>query len=301
MKRILLLALLCAFTFCSQLSAQTQLAGWTFETAATPASPNTPTTFAATLGTQNDGTANLYLNGSNGSSSWTQNGELSAFAGTTTNDPRATKVAGNALALINSSANGKAIVFKFSMANFKDPILTYAAQRTSSGFTTETWAYSLNGTSFTDIVAISGTSIPSAFGTIVQTVDMSTINTIDGAAVVYLRMTVIGATSSSGNNRLDNFVINATPAIPPTFTANYPKVERITTSSFKAIVNLGSKATVAMVVLPDGQPEPSSAQVKAGQDASNSPVASNFKASIDASATVSTDYSTIYFRINTFV
>lgn len=185
-------------------NAQTQLAAWTFD--ATAAAPNTPTTVAANLGAQ-AGTATLYANGTNGSSSWNQSDELNAFAGTTVNDPRTTQVAGNSYSLLSNSANGKSLVIKFSTTGFENPVLTFATRGTGSGFTTHQWAWSADGTSFTNFgtnTANTGSSF------LTRTLDMSAINAVDNAASVYLRLTVSGATTTSGNNRLDNIVINAT-------------------------------------------------------------------------------------------
>ncbi|CAN5415143.1 hypothetical protein BH09BAC3_BH09BAC3_05420 [soil metagenome] len=281
MKRILLIVSLSLFALSFEASAQTQLAAWTFELAATPVSPNTPTSFPATLGTQS-GTATLYANGTQGSSLWAQAGELNSFGGTITNDPRGVPAASNALALVNQSANGKAVVFKFSMTGFKDPILTFAAQRTATGFTTQTWAWSTDGTSFTDFTTIN--SLPAAFGTTIQTVNLAAVNALDGASFVYLKATMTGATSAGGNNRLDNFVLNATTATPPDFTPLYPKAQNITTTSFDGIVNITTASTAYAVVLPDGASAPSSAQVKAGQDAASTPLASNLIASLPVAA-----------------
>ncbi len=132
MNKILPIVGFIAFSFANSLSclAQTQLAAWTFDT--TPASPNTPNLVVANLGNQS-GTATLYADGSNGSSSWTAATELAAFGGTTTNDPRGTAaVSGQSYSLVNSSANGKSIVIKVSTLGFENPILTFSTRGTST-------------------------------------------------------------------------------------------------------------------------------------------------------------------------
>jgi hypothetical protein len=186
------------------------VAGWDFQTTtnggtALAVSPNTPK-----LITANFGAGNLFLNGQNGSSDWSANTELSAFGGTLQNTAGtgfSTVTSGAAaLALINQTANGKAAVFRFSMAGFQDLAVSYATQRTTTGFTTQTWAFSTDGTNWTDHQTL--TSLPAAFAT--QT--LTTITGLNGAADAYLRLTVTGATGASGNNRLDNIQFNA--AVP---------------------------------------------------------------------------------------
>lgn len=187
-------------------NGQTQVAAWTFD--ATAAAPNTPKVVTANLGSQAS-TASIYADGSNGSSNWlstASNPELTAFGGTTLNDPRTTTSAGNAYSLANSSANGKNLIIKFSMSSLQDPSVSFATRGTSTGFNTHQWAWSIDGTTFTNFgtnTAVTAT----AFST--KTLDLSSINEIDNAATVYLRLTVSGATNASGNNRIDNIVINA--------------------------------------------------------------------------------------------
>ena len=190
---------------------QTQLAAWTFD--ATPAAPNTPSSVAANLGTQS-GTAFIYADGTNGSSTWitaTSGNELTAFAGSTVNDPRPTPLAGMAycpVAGTGMSANGKFMVIKLSMTGYQDPILTYATRNTSTGFSTQTWAWSTDNITYTNFGTITGLTTTFA----AKTLDMSSIISLDQASTIYLRITFTGATNATGNNRLDNIVINATAA-----------------------------------------------------------------------------------------
>ncbi len=194
------------------------VAGWDFQTTANGgtavvAAPNTPNLYVA-----NFGSGTLFLNGQEGSSTWVASAtanqnELAGFSGTIVNaGPGFSTVTTSpaALALINSNANGKSAVFKFSMAGFKDLIVSYATQRTSSGFTSQTWAYSTDATNWTDVQVFN--SMPLSFAT--QTLD--TISALDNASNAYLRLTLTGATTNSGNNRFDNFQFNATAVPEPT-------------------------------------------------------------------------------------
>ncbi|MEI6854406.1 MAG: hypothetical protein WCL06_16280, partial [Bacteroidota bacterium] len=196
------------------------LAAWTFD--ATAVAPGTPSSLAANFGVQTN-TAMLYADGTNGSSTWitaTIGNELTAFGGTTLNDPRegSNVLAGNTYSMVGGtgmSANGKSMVIKFSMANYKDPIMTYATRNTSTGFTSQQWAWSTDNVSYTDFTNIIGLTTTFA----IKTLDMSSIDQLDNAATVYLRVTFSGATNASGNNRIDNIVIRGTE-LPQNKTLN---------------------------------------------------------------------------------
>jgi hypothetical protein len=195
------------------------LAAWTFD--ATPGAPNTPTSVAANLGLQ-AGSAVLYADGSNGSSLWDQATELNSFAGTLINDPRTDGSAFAGLSYCpvagtDLSANGKSMVLKFSMENFQDPILTFATRGTSTGFNAHQWAWSTDNVTYTNF-GVNTVNTTTSF--LLKTLDMSEIDALDQAPEVYLRVTFTGASSSSGNNRLDNIVIYATEAGEPTFSLN---------------------------------------------------------------------------------
>ncbi|MEI6851502.1 MAG: hypothetical protein WCL06_01620 [Bacteroidota bacterium] len=197
------------------------LAAWTFD--ATPVAPNTPSSLAANFGIQAN-TAMLYADGTNGSSTWitaTTGNELTAFSGTTLNDPRegANVLAGYTYSMVagtGTSANGKSMVIKFSMTNYKDPILTFATRGTTTGFSSQLWEWSTDNITYTPFgtnTAVTTTNF------LTKTLDMSGIDQLDNAATVYLRVTFSGATNATGNNRIDNIVIRGTE-IPTTKTIN---------------------------------------------------------------------------------
>ena len=196
------------------------VAGWDFQTTtnggtATAASPNTPKQYTA-----NFGSGGLFLNGQNGSSDWfvpatgTTGTELNAFGGTIENTAgtgfSTTTNGAAALALVNNTANGKSAVFRFSMAGFQDLVVSYATQRTATGFSSQAWSFSTDGLNWTDHQTISG--LPLAFAT--QT--LGAITGLDGATDAYLRLTLAGASSATGNNRFDNIQFNATAVPEPT-------------------------------------------------------------------------------------
>jgi hypothetical protein len=204
------------------LNTPIMIAAWTFDNLA--ASPNTPRVIAAEHGFQT--TAAIYMDSTNGSSNWLQATELNSFAGTTLNDFRSTPVAGMSLCPLGGGtgnpSNGKSIVFKFSMTGMEDAQISFATRGTSTGFTTHQWAYSTNGTTFTDF----GTNTANITATwLTRTLNMDTISAIDGAAIVYLRLTLTGASGTgAGNNRLENFIIQATPMAQPPVKLNIASI-----------------------------------------------------------------------------
>lgn len=136
-------------------NAQTNLAAWHFDVLA--AAPNTPKIIQADYGLQSN-SATIYLDGTHGSSDWnssTTNPELTSFGGSTTNDQRPSPNAGQSLALANSSANGKGLVFALSTENYENIKISYAYRATSAGFKIHRWFYSINGTDFIIIDSVS--------------------------------------------------------------------------------------------------------------------------------------------------
>jgi hypothetical protein len=201
----------------STVNAQTLIAGWDFQTTTTGgtavlAAPNTPKVFNS-----NFGSGTIYFDGTNNSSNWfvgATNSELSAFTGTAVNAGAGfstTTTSPACLAILGGSANvanGKFGVFSFSMTGYINLEISYASQRTTTGFNTHIWEYSTNGTTWSLLNTV--TTIPSSFGII----SLPTTTGLDGAATAYLRFSATGATASSGNNRLDNIQLKATAGFP---------------------------------------------------------------------------------------
>jgi hypothetical protein len=194
-----------------QVTTGTTIAGWDFQTTATggtaaAAAPNTPRLFNA-----NAGSGRMYLDGTNGSSSWLAS-ELNALTGTSINatgtgpggnglDPATN--ATSCLTLVGSSANGKAIVFEFSMENFAGVNPSYATRTSgvTSGFNAHQWAWSDDGSNWTDI------DLFSAFSTTFVRKQLEPLDALGGSYQAYLRLTFTGATTVTSNNRLDNVLL----------------------------------------------------------------------------------------------
>lgn len=140
----------------------------------------------------------------------TPNGQLGTFAGSTVN-LLAPSGSGGALVVQNGASglnNGKYIQFSISTLGFgSDLVLTYASQRTGTGFTDQAISFSTDGVNFTSLTTVNG--LPSSFG--LQTVNFGLADVYNKSNLI-VRFTFSGAStsSSSGNNRIDNVQFNAT-------------------------------------------------------------------------------------------
>ncbi len=207
MKKIYGLFLISSLFFIQSINAQNQVIyGWTFDDL--QVADQTLKIIPSNYGIAS-GVANIYANGTNGSSDFTcsvVDPEWTAFAGTTLNDPRTTPIAGNALTIANQSANGQSVIFKFSMTGYQNAIFTFSTRGTTEGFNSHQWAWSVDGTSFTNF-GDNTARTETTFET--DTLLLSAITEINNAATVYLKLTISGATSITGNNRIDNVLIKA--------------------------------------------------------------------------------------------
>jgi len=190
----------------------TLIAAWDFNGIA--AAPNTPATFTATVGSG--------LMDVSAFNPTTSGNERTKFAGTATVNAFAggESTAGTALALLGGTsgaggydANGKSVIISASLSGYQGLVLSYATQGTSTGFTSQDWSYSNDGIIYTLFSSV--TSITSSFTT--ETVDFSSITALNGDDSIFLKLTLSGATGASGNNRFDNFQLNAiaVPAAVP--------------------------------------------------------------------------------------
>lgn len=206
-KTIILASLLGVFAF-SNSGHAALIAGWNFNDPA-PAEP--ATILPATVGT---GTLNF--------AGW--GGGVNNFTGTTVNAlPAPDDAAGRDLALQGNpggtggapfGGNGTFVDFAFSTLGLQDVVLTYAQQRSATGYTSNVWSFSTDGVSFEDVETFtfpggSGTATTYA-GNGVFTVDFSAFPAINDAASVIVRLTLDGVTAAAGNNRFDNVQFNAT-------------------------------------------------------------------------------------------
>ncbi|WP_428304746.1 PEP-CTERM sorting domain-containing protein [Lacipirellula sp.] len=186
------------------------IAYWNFNalsitTASLPGSGGVPTTISADTGS---GSLNLagFL------------GTVDDFAGSTLN-ALGGDAAEESLSLVAAGpaggpypGNGSYVDLQVSTSGYVDPIISFATRGTSTGFNTGAWSYSTNGVTFTPLVGNTA-SISTTFA--VATLDMTGVAGVANQPSLTLRYTVSGATSNSGNNRIDNLQLNATPVPEP--------------------------------------------------------------------------------------
>ena len=139
---------------------------------------------------------------------------LTTFGGTTANAQNG-DMAGVSLALLGGTSNannGKTVTISFDASTFTNISainLSFATQRTSTGFTGNTLAYSSDGINYTTLATYTPAS---SFGT--QTFSVTDPAFLSGTNDSF-RITFNGATTASGNNRIDNLVIAAVPVPEP--------------------------------------------------------------------------------------
>lgn len=210
-------------------NSQTLIAGWDFQTTsnggtAVDFAPNTPNILVA-----NFGAGILYLNGTNGADSWLQTtpeNEISAFPGCYLNAGPgfSTSTAGAAalgiLGGTNGSANGKHMVFKFSMTSKSRLIVNYIMQRTSTGFTSHTWDYSTDCITWVHLQTITNLPLSS-----LDLVTLDTIKGLDNAETAYLRLIPAGASEATGYNKIDNIQFNAYPLLSTGAGVSHPVLD----------------------------------------------------------------------------
>lgn len=195
---------------------QVTLSAWTFPTT----TGNAPATLPAECGVFS-GTSNFYADGTNGSSNWTAAGTRQYFGGSFPAAALcAVTTATGAYSLVSPVTpfnNGFSVVYTMPTTGYQDLILTYSTRGTSTGYSTHDWAYSTDGVTFVPFSTITGRT-STTFST--QTVDFSALSLLDNLPIVYIKLTVSGATASAGNNRFDNinFTGVLTPVLAPVVT-----------------------------------------------------------------------------------
>lgn len=137
-------------------------------------------------------------------------GGVNNFAGSSINtlsgDP-----AGASLSLVGQDGNGSFIEIETTLLGQLDPVITFATRGTGTGFDDGTWSWSTTGIDFTELPGVNTATQSSSYS--LATADFSGIGDLTNAGTAFFRYTLDGATSSSGNNRIDNLQINAS-AVP---------------------------------------------------------------------------------------
>lgn len=143
------------------------------------------------------------------------------FAAGTTNNGRQGDIAGQALSIqggTGTANNGRHITFNVSTVGFSNIVVSFATQGTSTGFNSNQFQYSLDGVSFVDF---GSPYVPlTAFGSIPIVFSLASIVGLNNNPNAAFRIVFNGASSATGTNRIDNFVVEGTNAsIPEPTTA----------------------------------------------------------------------------------
>jgi hypothetical protein len=140
---------------------------------------------------------------------------LFTSAGTSTN-ARQGDVAGQSITLqggTSNANNGSFLNLNVSTVGLNNLVISFATQRTSTGFNSNQFQYSLDGVVFVNFGA--PYIPPLTFGLV--TFDLGGISGVNDNPNAAFRIVFNGATSASGNNRLDNLVVegqSVTTTIP---------------------------------------------------------------------------------------
>lgn len=133
---------------------------------------------------------------------------LFTLGGTATN-ARLGDLAGQSVTLqggTGNANNGRNLTISLSTLGFSNIIVSFATQGTSTGFNNNQFQYSLDGITFTDFAA---PYVPATtFG--LFTFDLSSIAGLNNNPTAAFRIVFNGATSATGNNRIDNVVVEGT-------------------------------------------------------------------------------------------
>ena len=150
------------------------------------------------------------LNVDHGSGTLTSNLNVAniLFAAGTTNNARQGDIAGQALSLqggTGNANNGRNLTFNVSTVGFSDIIVSFATQGTSTGFNSNHFHYSLDGINFIDFGPPYAPL--NAFGSVPIVFSLVSIAGLHNNPDAAFRIVFNGATSSTGTNRIDNFVV----------------------------------------------------------------------------------------------
>jgi len=138
------------------------------------------------------------------------------FAAGTTNNARQGDIAGQALSIqggTGNANNGRNITFNVSTVGFSNIAVSFAIQGTSTGFSNNQFQYSLDGITFVNFGAPIHPA--TAFGSVPVVFTLASIAELNNNPNAVFRIVFDGATSSTGNNRIDNVVVEGTNATIP--------------------------------------------------------------------------------------
>lgn len=135
------------------------------------------------------------------------------LGGSTTN-ARFGDPAGQAMTLQGGTSNGnngRFLELAVSTVGFGNIVISFATQATGTGFNSNQLQYSLDGVNFVGFAA--PYAPPATFGLI--TFDLSSITGLNENPNAAFRIIFNGASSASGNNRIDNLVVEGQSTAVP--------------------------------------------------------------------------------------
>jgi len=152
---------------------------------------------------------------------------IQSFAGTTANALPGFPSGGSLSpqGATGNSNNGMSIEILVDTTGFENIQISWAQRGTSTGFNQRRFSWSADGETFTEFDVDNGT-LGSAWQTISH--DLSAIEDLADNPLVAFRITLDGASSTSGNNRFDNILVEGTgigeperfPLLASDFTSN---------------------------------------------------------------------------------
>jgi hypothetical protein len=116
-----------------------------------------------------------------------------------------------ALALQGTAGNGTYIQINLSMTGYSGLTVAFATRGTTTGYSSGTWSWSVNGGPFTTLPGVNTATTSTTF--LNRSVDFTGVTALNNAASVRLRYTLDGSTGQQPNNRIENLVLSAT-AVP---------------------------------------------------------------------------------------
>jgi hypothetical protein len=158
----------------------------------------------------------------------------------------------------------------------------YASVRVKYVPSTNTWSLYVRDDGATAWTNVMSTPVPDTNQKGTAVVD----NTYTASTMTYFGFYWNHSTTNAQKSTFDNFKVTLNI---PSWTSTYPSIDTPTTNGFIVRVNANQAGNSYYVILPSGATAPTSAQVKAGQDATGASVGTSYKGTI-ACAAASTEY-----------
>ena len=171
-----------------------------------------PVALTDELAVWNFNDSNLNVDHGSGTLSSNFNAVNILFGAGSTNNARLGDTAGQALSVqggTGTANNGRHLTFNVSTLGFANIVVSFATLGTGTGFNSNQFQYSLDGTTFVNFGPpyVPGTT----FGAVPLVFSLAGIAGLDDNPNATFRIVFNGATSSTGNNRIDNIVVEGSP------------------------------------------------------------------------------------------